>query len=325
MVFKCSVSDLWIVEPAILCVGNKFHPCAVLVPLDDDVGKEILKHAVDMGVAIAGFCKTANIGIEKVICNVLANPNIRWIVVAGNENPGHRSGKAIIMLHRYGVDPKTRRIKCGEDTICRDIPTGYIPNIPLEAIERFRRQVKIIDILIDGREVTEENVLELTCLAVYGTIQEPKNMYKIKIKNVEYKLFDPGAFDTKPYKITITEKCEKPIEILGIDHAHIRIFDKEEIEKELKKIIKYGIHRNIVIIYGKYVEKDVKIREKIIQNNNMIAYVEEFEKHVDIRGVVIRPLKINDIKKIIDNLEEEYKGKDVHIILTISKISNNAK
>ena len=313
MVFKCAVPDIWTVEPAIFFMGNKYHPCAVLVPLDDDVGKEIIRHVVDMGVAIAGFCKTANIGLEKVVCNVLANPNIRWIVVAGHENPGHKSGKAIIMLSRYGVDPQTRRIMCGKEP-CKDIPTGYLPNIPLYAIERFRRQVKVIDILIDGKEVTEENVLELTCMAVYGTIQEPKNMIKMKIKGIEYRLFDPGAFDSKPFKVTITDK-ESVIESVGEDHIFIRAYSINEIEKELKKAIKNNFRRNILIIYGRASNMVESSKIEIVNEDNYIMVIERYEDNITLRIVFTRGINVDYLINFIRKIIEDYGN--VFIIMNI--------
>ncbi|NPB01214.1 MAG: hypothetical protein GXO10_07545 [Crenarchaeota archaeon] len=316
MVFKCSVPDIWTVEPAVFFMGNKYHPCAVLVPLDDEIGKEIIRHVVDMGVAIAGFCKTANIGLEKVICNVLANPNIRWIVVAGRENPGHRSGKAIVMLSRYGVDPQTRRIMCGSEP-CRDIPTGYIPNLPLHAIERFRRQIKVVDVLIDGKEVTEENVLELTCMAVYGTIQEPKNMIKMYIKGVEYRLFDPGAFDSKPFKVTITDK-DSIIESVGEDHVFIRAYNIEEVEKELKKLIKNNFRRNILIIYGKVKRELDNPKIELIKGTDHIMIIENY-----LESTILRIMFINSIglERLISFIRETYeKYMNSLIIVHVPKI-----
>jgi tetrahydromethanopterin S-methyltransferase subunit A len=36
-------------------------------------------------VAIAGRCDTENIGVEKVVLNLLANPRIRWLVICGQD------------------------------------------------------------------------------------------------------------------------------------------------------------------------------------------------------------------------------------------------
>ncbi len=285
MVYKCNVPDNWTVEPGVFYLGNKYHPCAVLVPLDDELGQTILRHVVDMGVAIAGFCKTANIGLEKVVCNILANPNIRYVIVAGHENPGHKSGKAIVMLHRYGVDPKTRRILCGPDTPCKDIPTGYLPNVSLEAIERFRKQVQVLDLIVDGKEVTDENVLELTCKAVYATTQEPKNKIVMRIKGQTYELFDPGAFDKKPYRETVLDKLFKDFITYDTLVRSIFVSDLENLRSFLFRELKNKemlINVNIVIVGA-----NVSF-ERLYECSLRSVRIEKFEKytmtHIEISG-----------------------------------------
>lgn len=51
---------------------------------------------IEVGAALSGTLHTANIGIEKVICNILANPNIRHLISEGRSlkgiRPGMRSG-----------------------------------------------------------------------------------------------------------------------------------------------------------------------------------------------------------------------------------------
>ncbi len=91
--------------------------------------------------AIIGSCKTENIGIERVIINVISNPNIRFLILTGPEVPGHLTGRTLRALHKNGVDPKTRKIIDAEGAI------PYIENVPLEGIERFRQQVELIEMV----------------------------------------------------------------------------------------------------------------------------------------------------------------------------------
>ena len=91
--------------------------------------------------AIIGSCKTENIGIERVIINVISNPNIRFLILTGPEVPGHLTGRTLQALHKNGVDPKTRKIIEAEGAI------PYIENVPLEGIERFRQQVELIEMI----------------------------------------------------------------------------------------------------------------------------------------------------------------------------------
>ncbi|NHJ14441.1 MAG: tetrahydromethanopterin S-methyltransferase subunit A [Candidatus Thorarchaeota archaeon] len=90
---------------------------------------------------IAGTCKTENIGIERVIVNVISNSSIRFLILAGPEVPGHLTGRSLRALHTWGIDSETRKIKDAPGAI------PYIENIPLEAVERFRRQVELIDMI----------------------------------------------------------------------------------------------------------------------------------------------------------------------------------
>ena len=91
-------------------------------------------------VAIYGFLKTENIGIEKIVANVISNPNIRYIVICGNDIRGHRSGSSLVSLLNNGVDKNNRII---------DAPGAipYIENLKGEAIKRFQKQIEIVDLI----------------------------------------------------------------------------------------------------------------------------------------------------------------------------------
>jgi tetrahydromethanopterin S-methyltransferase subunit A len=91
-------------------------------------------------VAIYGSLKTENIGIEKIVANIISNPNIRYLVICGDEIRGHRSGSSLIALNKNGINNQHRII---------DAPGAipYIENLNNEAIERFRKQIEIVDLI----------------------------------------------------------------------------------------------------------------------------------------------------------------------------------
>jgi tetrahydromethanopterin S-methyltransferase subunit A len=95
---------------------------------------------------LCGEMRTENLGIERVIINTISNCNIRYIVVCGKESKGHFSGQSLIAIHENGIDGNGRII--GSKGA---IP--FIENIPKEAVERFRRQVKKVINLIDETDV----------------------------------------------------------------------------------------------------------------------------------------------------------------------------
>src|SRR4030043_779399 len=127
--------------------GNDYSPVAVCVILDTfDFAippelNELVMSAVDSGAALSGMLQTENIGLEKVICNIVANPNIRYIVLCGRESSGHLPGEALLALKQNGIDE-------AKGIIGSKALTPPPSNIPKELIDRFNQQiVNIINLL----------------------------------------------------------------------------------------------------------------------------------------------------------------------------------
>jgi tetrahydromethanopterin S-methyltransferase subunit A len=162
--------------------GNDFSPVAVAIILNCDEDKippelEILIRAgIETGAAISGSVQTENIGFEKIICNIIANPNIRYLVVGGPESEGHLTGEAMTALIDQGVDEKKR-------IIGTDAPHPFLFNLSMEMIERFRQQLSLINIQFD-----QENPVEFR----------------------DYSLYDPGAFPETPLSGKITWRITQP-------------------------------------------------------------------------------------------------------------------
>ena len=84
--------------------GNDSSPVVVIVVLNHPEDKippkieELVRIGVESGAALAGTVQTENIGFEKIICNVVANPNIRYAVLTGPESEGHLTGEAFKAL-----------------------------------------------------------------------------------------------------------------------------------------------------------------------------------------------------------------------------------
>jgi tetrahydromethanopterin S-methyltransferase subunit A len=92
------------------------------------------------GATIVGPCKTENLGVEKVVANILSISNIRFVMICGAESKGHLPGDSIMALHRNGMDEKGRIIGSRGA-----IP--FIQNLTPEAIDRFRKQVLILNFI----------------------------------------------------------------------------------------------------------------------------------------------------------------------------------
>jgi len=104
------------------------------------LGSELDKNRLVKRAAIVGSMKTENIGIEKVISNIVSNTSIRYLVVCGAEVHGHLAGDAIIALKKNGIDDEGRIIGAKGA-----IP--FISNIPRDVVNVWRNQVEIVDLM----------------------------------------------------------------------------------------------------------------------------------------------------------------------------------
>ena len=65
--------------------GNDYSPVAVAIVLNCDEDKmppeleKLVRAGVESGAALAGTVQTANIGFEKMICNIVSNPTVRYL------------------------------------------------------------------------------------------------------------------------------------------------------------------------------------------------------------------------------------------------------
>jgi len=192
--FKCrKVNPIeFPVESGSYLLGNEYSPVAVVIPMPD---KNLIKAAIDAGACIAGHLVTANIGIEKVIANIISNPNIRYLILYGRESMGHLSAHSLKMLHKNGINEHGRII--GSEGL-----TPYIRNLPPMAVERFRNQIIYVLDLLGHEDVS------LLKRIVHYCLQEPTNAIEVKINKEKFILYDPGAFSGEPIVCKITTKLE---------------------------------------------------------------------------------------------------------------------
>ncbi|MCL5958353.1 MAG: DUF4346 domain-containing protein [Chloroflexi bacterium] len=91
-------------------------------------------------LCIVGKTKTENIGVDKVVKNIITNSATRFLVLAGREAEGHQSGKTLLSLWENGVDDSMRVVGSpGKHPILR--------NITREEIEAFRNQIQLVNLI----------------------------------------------------------------------------------------------------------------------------------------------------------------------------------
>ncbi|SFM26121.1 tetrahydromethanopterin S-methyltransferase subunit A [Methanolobus profundi] len=105
--------------------------------------------------AICGTCFTENFGIQKVIVNVLSNPNISCLILCGKESK-HFAGQSILTLVENGVSTMGGYKKIiGSMGV---IP--YLDEISMTAINRFLREIEVIDLIDTTDHGTIQNKID---------------------------------------------------------------------------------------------------------------------------------------------------------------------
>lgn len=183
-------------EPGRYIRGNDASPVAVAIVLNKDEDKipadlEILVRAgAESGAALAGTVQTPNIGFEKMICNLVGNPNIRYLVLGGPESAGHHTGEALKALFANGVDDRKR-------ILGTEAAHAVLANIPAEFIVRILEQVSLVDLQFEADPAVIRK-------AVWSCYQEKPTAFRT------YSLWDPGPFDGPALDGRITWRVTQP-------------------------------------------------------------------------------------------------------------------
>lgn len=214
MVNKKSVVEGWPLETGDFAVGDVEVPVAVVT-----LGSKMNEDVVARGAAIAGPLHTENLGIEKVVANIVSNSNIRFLIVCGSEVQGHITGKTMEALYENGIDPEKKVIIGSPGAI------PFVENLPIGAVERFQKQITLISM------INNENLDE-----IQQKIQEC-------ISN------DPGAYEQDAMIVELSdvneeeEEQESDDDFLSDDDivSDSSVAITQDIETRLR-FLKYGIN-----------------------------------------------------------------------------------
>ena len=121
----------------------RYHAPVAICTLNDDQLSSLLVEHRDQGISIVGTLRTENLGIERLVANVLANPNIRFLILCGADSRqaiGHLPGQSLLSLARIGLDERGRIIGArGKRPVLR--------NIGRDAVEHFRSVIEVLDLV----------------------------------------------------------------------------------------------------------------------------------------------------------------------------------
>lgn len=137
----------------------RFNAPVAVCTLNSDELVERLSAMQPPGLAIVGTLHTENLGIEHLIRNLLPNPNVRFLVVCGEDTRkaiGHLPGQTLVSLMKHGIDDQGRILHAlGKRPVLK--------NISGEHVEAFRRRIELIDLLgVSDLARIAEDISDLT-------------------------------------------------------------------------------------------------------------------------------------------------------------------
>lgn len=180
----------WPPYPGDYLLGDPAGTVAVCTLSSRELPAEVVRLG-EPSIGIAGRCDTENIGVEKVVLNLLAAPRVRHLILCGTEAQGHRTGDAFRQLKEKGVDANMRVL---ESASWRPI----LKNLTLVDVARFREQIEIVDLVGQHDPSAIAGVAqglasrELLPLADFAT--DALSFEKIQARNPEKLKLDPAGF-----------------------------------------------------------------------------------------------------------------------------------
>jgi tetrahydromethanopterin S-methyltransferase subunit A len=181
----------WPPHPGEFIVGNPEGSVAICTLASHELPAAVISGSA--AVAIAGKCDTENIGVEKVVLNILANRNIRWLIVCGQESEGHCSGDAFLKLKEHGTDAAMR---IQQATSRRPV----LKNLTMLDVASFRQQAEIINLVgcadadAVGAAVRECAVRTVVPLAGESSTLQHSSHETVKARLPKRLELDPSGF-----------------------------------------------------------------------------------------------------------------------------------
>lgn len=151
-------------------------------------------------IAILGSITTENLGVEHLVRNVIANPNLRRLVVWGSDIEGHLPGDALNKVTAGGFD------KAGRIIGARGA-RPVLKNLTDLEVSHFRKQIQIVDLI--GRTDFSELAAHLEALD-----KQAVQPYEagLKVDLLEIQKAEPAKslkLDPAGYFVIMVMKCRE--------------------------------------------------------------------------------------------------------------------
>ncbi|MBT8441035.1 MAG: DUF4346 domain-containing protein [Gammaproteobacteria bacterium] len=193
----------WPYVPGTYFVSDPAAPVAVCTLGSVDLAPRIAERPPE-GLCITGKVETENIGIEKIIKNIISNPAIRFLLCVGNEPPMHLTGATMVALFENGIDENNR------------IPGSpgmrpMLPNTVAEEVDALRKQVE--PVLMVGCTDVDEIHAKIRELAAHAPTTPVEEFHPSSSIAVEEAVEHVEAVGVDPFRIKLDKAGYFVVEI----------------------------------------------------------------------------------------------------------------
>ena len=133
-----SENERWPIEPGDYMLGSPESPLAISTLSDEELFGLLAKRMDRGKYAILGMTRTQNIGVEKLVRNVAANPRITLLALVGRDSEEAPVAPVILELSRRGLDDGLGLLVGGRRV--------RLSNLSPEEVDEFRRRVQVVDL-----------------------------------------------------------------------------------------------------------------------------------------------------------------------------------
>jgi tetrahydromethanopterin S-methyltransferase subunit A len=164
-----------------------------------------LRDSAPAGLSIIGTLHTENLGIERLIRNVNANPHIRFLILCGQDTQqriGHLPGQSLASLLANGLDERLRIIGAkGKRPVLK--------NVTAEEVNYFRENIEAVNL------IGEEHAAFIARQIVSCADRNLQPVTGLSLKNDIEAVFvvesEPLVLDPKGYFVVYPEPRRKSL------------------------------------------------------------------------------------------------------------------
>ena len=208
-------------------------------------------------VALVGAVYTENLGLERILSNVLSNPAITTLLLCGADSQqriGHLPGQSLLSLAANGLDEHGRIVGAqGRRPVLK--------NLPSELVEEFRRAVNVVDRIGDD---DLDRILACIDRIPAGPRRRGAGLEVVGTPRVQARAPGRLVLDPAGYFVVLPDRTGRVIvvEHYRNDGVRAHVFEGTRAEHLFSSVIQHGLVSRLD--HAAYLGKELALAERAL-------------------------------------------------------------